>query len=224
MEDNKQNGTPNEESFLTKVKNGFGKFFKGVKNFFVKTGRVNSSNCYGAIDGIGDLLVYEDHALISAVGMDDVTFTKENVIGYSFEGLGQIRKKKATVKYKIVLDDKVVFPEKVREKNDVKNLSAIINIDKERSHLVGHDPIDDCDVYRYEKCFVIVFNLKRTVGEKVEKYQESALRPYAEILEIKEQKDRSFAVKFEGGKILFVVPVRPEDREFFEELKQTLGV
>ena len=75
-----QEQTPNanQEGFVDKAKNALGKFFKGVKSFFVKTGRVNSSNCYGVINHIGDLLVYDDHALISAVGMV-IEWRKSNI-------------------------------------------------------------------------------------------------------------------------------------------------
>ena len=154
--------------FLDKVKNGTVKFFKGIKNFFVKTGRVNGTHCYGCIENIGDFLVYDDHALISALGMDDIVFTKENVLSYSFAGLGRIRKKKATVTYTIMLDDNVVFPDKVRQRNDVKNLNATIFIEKDCAQLLGrglmeygNDIYEKCDVYKYPKCIVIVLNLKR---------------------------------------------------------------
>ncbi len=202
-------------NFIDKVKNGAIKFFKGVKNFIVKTGRVNGSNCYGIIDGIGDFLVYEDHALISAVGMDDVIIKKENVLEASFEGLGKIRRNKATVKYKLVLDDNVVFPEKVREKNDVKNLTAVIYMDKQRNNFLasgqmehgegqrGLTPVVDCDVYKYDDCLVIIFKLERRVGEKVERYQESALYPFKSIAEIEEKSGKKFEVKFDDKKLLF---------------------
>lgn len=209
-----QDQTPNtnQESFLVKIKNALSKFFTGVKNFFIKTGRANSSNCYGIIDNIGDLLVYDDHALISAVGMNDIVFTNKNVLSYSFAGLGKIRRNRATVRYNITLDDNVVFPEKVREKNDVNNLTAIINIEKERSHLLGKgligpdDPknmrFDNCDIYGYDKCLVIVYNLEKKVGEKIEKYQESTLYPFEDIVEIVEKKDmdKTLNIRFNDRK------------------------
>lgn len=214
MEKN-QGQTPDtkQESFIDKAKNALSKFFTGAKNFFIKTGRVNSSNCYGIIDNIGDFLVYDDHALISAVGMDDIVFTSKNVLSFSFEGLGKIRRNKATVKYLINLDNNVVFPEKVREKNDVNNLIAIINIEKEKSHFLGSGLIgsdetkkmyfDNCDIYGYDDCLIIVYKLEKKVGETTEKYQESVLYPFDNIVEVvqKEDMDKTLNVRFNDGKI-----------------------
>ena len=208
-----ENNTEKKVGFFTKVKNALIKFFKGLKNFFVKTARVNSSNCYGIVDGIGDLLVYDDHALISAVGMADVTFTKANVLSTSFEGLGNIRRKKATVKYKIELDDNVVFPEKVREKNDVKNITVTISIDKETSHLLGHGTmkkageIANCDVYGYGSGFVIALNLEKRVGDRVEKYQESLWYAFSAIAKMGEGSPKTFIVQFNDDKILEVTAI-----------------
>jgi hypothetical protein len=212
------NNTEKKESFFEKVKNALIKFFKGVKNFFIKTGRVNGSHCYGIIQGIGDFLVYDDHALISAVGMDDVTFTKENVVSYYFDGLGNIRRNKATVKYKITLDDNVVFPEKVREKNDVKNITAVINVEKDSTHLWGRgtaeygksanklSPIEECDVYGYGDCFVIVLKLERRNGDKIEKYQESMLYPFSDIKALYDgsttPSGKPVVVEFKDGKTM----------------------
>lgn len=186
------------EGFMDKVKKVLVKIGSGIKSFVVKTGRANSTNHYGVIENIGDLLVYEDHALISALGMDDVVFTHENVVSYAFDGLGRIRRNKATVQYKIVLDDKVVFPEKVREKNDVQNLTATINIAKETAHLLGNGTMlgADCDVYGYPKCFVIVLNKERQNGDKIEKYQESLLYPYKDVIAIEDHEDKAFLIKF----------------------------
>ena len=236
MEENvKQTEAENKEGFMTKVKNGLGKFLKGAKNFAVKTGRVNSANCYGIIENIGDFLVYSDHALISAVGMDDVVFTSKNVLHTSFEGIGPIRKKKTTVKYHITLDDNVVFPEKVREKNDVNNLVAIISIDHERSRFLGKAqigygqsvrgmlPVVDCDIYGYEKCFVIAVNLEKQVGEKMEKYQESLQYPYTDISEFVENKNKTFSLKFNDGRsISQFTPANDKAREIINELKETM--
>ena len=221
-----------EQGFVDKVKNGFVKFFKGVKNFVVKTGRKNSTNYYGRIENIGDFIVYNDHALISAVGMDDVTFTNENVISYSFAGLGKILMNKATVQYKIVLDDNVVFPELVAQKNDVKNLTATIKVEKDRSHLIGHgdmeygkgnrglSPLEACDVYGYEDCFVIALNLERRNGDKVEKYQESVLYPFADIAYIGEEKNGSCIVKFNDDKSLRFTPAGDKAAELIKKLKE----
>ena len=220
-----------EEKFMDKVKNGFAKFFKGVKNFIVKTGRVNSTNCYGCIDNIGDLIVYQDHALISAVGMDDVIFKRENVLSYSFAGLGKIRKDKATVKFNIALDDNVVFPEKVREKNDVNNITAIIYVEKLKSDLLGSGgieyaegksgsiPLDDCDVYRYDDCFVIAVKLKKMVGDKVQNYQSSFLYPFKNITFIEERKNKSFTVQFDGNKLMNFTPKDDAAYNFVKELE-----
>ena len=196
--ENKKEQTNKESGFFAKVKNGIVKFLKGVKNFFIKTGRVNSSNCYGIIEGIGDLLVYDDHALISAVGMDDITFTKDNVISYAFDGLGRIRRNKATVKYKIILNDNVVFPEKVREKNDVKNLSALINIEKDKGHFLGSGTfgLNNCFIYGYKDCLIIVLKLERRVGDKTEKYEESRLYPLSDIDLIQEKINKGFSITF----------------------------
>ncbi len=213
MENNNTQNNTNQEGFMDKVKKALGKTFKGIKNFFVKTGRTNSANCYGVIENIGDFLVYDDHALISALGMDDVVFTAKNVVSYTFVGLGRIRRNKATVSYKIVLDDEVVFPEAVRQKNDVKNLTATIKVEKDRSHFLGKGdveygkgdrvaPVEACDVYGYDDCFVIVVKLERRNGDKIEKYEESLLYPFGHISSIAEQRDKSFAVKFNDGKSL----------------------
>ncbi len=221
-----------EQGFMDKVKNGFAKFFKGVKNFIVKTGRKNGTNYYGRIENIGDFIVYADHALISAVGMDDITFTNENVISYSFVGLGPILMKKATVQYKIMLDDNVVFPELVAQKNDVKNLTAFIKLEKERSHFVGHgdmgygkgshglSPIEACDVYGYEDCFVIAFNLEKRNGDKIEKYQESVLYPFADIAYIEENKG-AYVVKFKDDKSLHFTPADEKATELIKQLKES---
>ena len=231
MENNKKNDTANQEGFFDKVKNALIKFFKGTKNFFVKTGRVNSDKCYGIIDNIGDFIVYDDHALISAVGMDDVVFTKENVLSYSFEGLGKIRRNKATVKYQITLDDNVVFPEKVREKNDVKNLTAVIFVAKDRAHFLGNGgieyaegksgyiPLDDCEVYGYETCFVIAVKLKKQVGDKVENYQESLLYPYSSVTYIEEKENGKFTVQFEGNKLMSFTPKNDDAYKSMKELE-----
>jgi hypothetical protein len=221
----------NKDGFMTKVKNGLMKFIKGIKNFVVKTGRVNGTHCYGIIDNIGDLIVYDDHALISAVGMDDIVFTKENVLSYSFEGLGKIRRNKATLKYKIVLDDNVVFPEKVREKNDVKNLIALVNAEKDRSHYLGKgsieygkasrglSPVVECDVYGFGDCLVVVVLLEKRVGEKVEKYQESLLYPLSKLSSIVEGKNKSFAIKFDDDKLLQVTPAGDSAYETLKNIK-----
>ena len=221
-----------EATFMDKVKNGVGKFFKGVKNFVVKTGRKNSSNYYGRIENIGDFIVYEDHALISAVGMDDVTFTNANVISYSFVGLGKIMMNKATVQYKIVLDDNVVFPELVRQKNDVKNLTATIKVEKECSHLIGRGDIEygkanrglyafeNCDIYGYDDCFVIAVNLERRNGDKVEKYQESVLYPFSDIDCIGEEKNGLTIVRFNDGKSLRFAPIGEKAIQLIKELKE----
>lgn len=227
-----QTNTEKKEGFFDKVKNGLVKFFKGVKNFFVKTARVNGTHCYGVIEGIGDFLVYDDHALISAVGMDDVTFTGANVASWSFEGLGRIRRSKATVKYKIVLDDNVVFPQKVREKNDVKNLTATIFIENERSHLLGRGKmerdqgnrgmpsLEDCDVYGYSNCLVIVLKLKKQVGEKVEHYQESVLYPFSDVSYVGEQKDKSLVVKFNDAMSLIFTPLTEGASQTVKKIKE----
>lgn len=200
--------------FFERVKSGLVKFLSGVKNFFVKTGRVNGTHCYGCVEGIGDFLVYDDHALISAVGMDDVTFKNENVISYCFDGLGRIRRNKATVKYTITLDDTVIFSEKVREKNDVKNLTVTIFVEKDRAHFWGQGqveygqgtrglhPLEECDIYGYQDCFVVAVKLERRNGDKVEKYQESVLYPFANIESIGEGAAKVFTVRFKDGKNL----------------------
>lgn len=196
-----------EEGFMDKAKNGFMKFGKGVESFVVKTAIRNGQNHYGMVNGIGDFAVYDDHALIFALGMDDIVFTKENVITYSFRGLGRIRENKATVEYAIVLDDNVVFPELVRQKHDVNNVIATIMIDKDRSHLLGRGDIEygggieACDVYEYPDCFVIVLRLERRRGDAVEKYQESLLYPFSEVAYINEGGSR-IDVRFKDGKSL----------------------
>ena len=218
-----ENKVQTNEGFFDKTKKGISKFFKGIKNFFVKTGRVNGTHCYGIIEGIGDFIVYDDHALISAVGMEDVVFKNENVITCCFEGLGKIRRKggtsKATVKYSIKLDDKVVFPQKVQEKNDVRNLVATIFAEKDREHFWGSGtmeygqanrglyPIEDCDVYGYDNCIVIVLKLQRVNGDKTEKYEESLLYPFANIKSIaddtaKPTNGKPVVVEFDDGKSL----------------------
>ena len=207
------NETEKKENFLVK-------FLKGVKNFFVKTGRVNGSNCYGIIEGIGDFLVYEDHALISAVGMDDVVFKRENVISSSFEGLGRIRRNKATVQYTIVLDDTVVFPEKVREKNDVKNLKATVDINKLAANKVGKGSFEaaaDCDIYAFGPNLVIVMNLEKPNGDKVMKYQESVLYPNTDVEAWEEADGNKFRVKFNDGKRLSFVA---KNETVFNEMKE----
>lgn len=212
------NNTEKSGEFLDKVKVGAAKFFKGVKNFFVKTGRVNSSNYYGCIDGIGDLIVYDDRALISAVGMDDVVFKRENVVSYSFDGLGKPRRNKVTVKYKITLDDNVVFPEKVQEKNDVRNLTATVLIEKDRLYLWGNGKLEygkrsqglplvnACDVYGYSDCVILVLKLERQNGDKVEKYEESLLYPFSKVESTVEEtvsaSSLSLTVKFADGNTL----------------------
>jgi hypothetical protein len=220
-----------EEKFFDKVKAGFGKFVSGVKSFVVKTGRVNSTNNYGCIDGIGDLIVYEDHALISAVGMDDVVIKKENVVSYSFNGLGNIRKKRATVSYKLVLDDNVVFPEKVRERHDVKNLTATIFADKERNKLLGTGgieytkgklgqvPLTNCDIYAYETCFIFAVKLERMNGDKVEKYEESILYPYTDIAAIAEKENGKVVINFKEERLMSFVPKDEKARTLVETLK-----
>ena len=221
-----------EEGFMDKVKNGFMKFIKGVKNFFKKTAIRNGKNYYGMINGIGELAVYDDHALIFAVGMDDIVFTKENVIGYGFRGLGPIRGKKATIEYAIVLDDNVMFPELVRQKNDVNNVIATIMIDKERSHLLGHgdveygsgnrlSPLEKCDVYEYPDCFVIVLNLERRNGDKVEKYQESLLYPFSEVAYINKGGSRT-DVRFKDGKSLYFDAVSAKMDEIVKKIKEKM--
>ena len=238
-----ENNTPNienveteekKEGFFTKLKNGLAKFFKGVKNFIIKTKRVNSKNCYGIIDRIGDLLVYDDHALISAVGMDDVVFKKENVLASGFIGLGRIRRNKATVKYSITLDDNVVFPPKVREKNDVNNLEAIIFIEKEKDRLFalgtmehgtphnGLYPIEDCEVYDYGDCFVIVVKLQRQNGDKVEKYEESLLYPVGDITEILDSHSGGYIITFDDGKTLTLNHVKDFGKAKIEKIKNDL--
>ena len=229
----KKNDEVKEEGFFDKVKKGFMKSVNGVKSFFVKTGRKNGSHYYGCIDGIGDFIVYDDHALISALGMDDVTFTKENVISYSFEGLGKIMMSKATVQYKIVLDDNVVFPELVRQKNDVKNLKAIIKLEKERSHLLGRGkieygpitrgliPIESCDVYGYQDCFVIAVNLERMSGDKVQKYQEAVLYPFSDIKEMIE-KSGGYVVNFNDGKSLHLTAIGERSSATLKEIKESI--
>ena len=204
-----------KESFFVKLKNGIAKFCKGVKNFFIKTGRVNSSNCIGMIEGIGDFLVYDDHALISAVGMDDITFTKENVVSTSFLGLGPIRRG-VTVKYKIVLDDNVVFPEKVREKNDVNNLTAVINIKNDKSSIFlgsgqascdkskdGLAAIADCDAYGYTNDIALAKKVKTLVnGEERTSYY-SAIYSFDEIKTVlapsSASADSKFTLSFNDG-------------------------
>lgn len=223
----------NEEKFIDKAKKGFIKFFNGVKSFIVKTGRKNSTNYYGRIENIGDFIVYDDHALISAVGMDDVVFTNKNVLSYSFEGLGPIIMKKATVKYKIVLDDNVVFPELVRQKNDVKNLNASILAEKEKAHFLGNGqieygqgksglmPLETCDVYGYNDCFVIVLKLKKMVGDKVENYQESVLYPFADISAFEEKKGKLLDFNFKGERIMQFTPKNEEAYEFAKKIVET---
>lgn len=213
---NKENIEGNETSFLEKVKNALIKFFKGLKNFIVKTGRVNGTHCYGVIDNIGDFLVYDDHALISAVGMDDVTFTSKNVISYSFEGLGKLRRNKVHVKYKITLDDDVVFPEKVRQKNDVKNLDALIDINMDSKHLLSR--FENYASYKYDDCIIIVFNLKRQVGNREEAYQEAISYSLPDILLISEGKGGSFIIKFKDKKEYVFSPVNEKAREVIKEL------
>lgn len=226
-----ENNTEKKEGFFDKVKNALIKFFKGVKNFFVKTGRVNGTHCYGVIEGIGDFLVYDDHALISAVGMDDVVFKKENVLSYGFDGLGRIRRNKATVKYSITLDDNVVFPEKVREKNDVKNLTATIFVEKDRAHFFGRgqveygqgnrglSPFEECDVYLYSDCFVVAVKLERRNGDKVEKFQESVLYPFSNMTSFGEGAAKSFTARFKDGKSLSFTVVGDANYEIAKNIK-----
>ena len=166
--------------------------------------------------------------------MDDVVFTGKNVLGYSFEGLGEIRRKKATVKYKITLDDTVVFPEKVRERNDVKNLIAEIFVKKDSSYFLGNGgieygkgksglmPLDDCEVYGYKDCFVIAVKLKKQVGEKVENYQESLLLPYSSISFIKEKENGTFTVQFNENRLMSFKPGNDKAYEFMKNLEASL--
>lgn len=210
METNKEK----KDSFFKKIGRGFANFFKGIGNFFVKTGRTNSSKNFGCIEGIGDFLVYDNHALISAVGMGDVTFTKENVISWRFEGLSRIRRKEATVKYTIKLDGNVIFPQKVREKNDVNNLTATIFVNKETERFISNGeitygelfhgvyPLEKCDIYIYDDCFVIAVKLEKRNGNNVERYQESLLYPFSNIDSIIEEKERKFVVQFDDEKYI----------------------
>ena len=223
-----------EEKFFDKVKAGVGKFFGGIKSFIVKTGRVNGTNNYGCIDRIGDFIVYEDHALISAVGMDDVVIKKENVLSYSFNGLGNIRKNRATVSYTITLDDNVVFPEKVREKNDVKNLTATIFVDKDRAYFLtdggieypkgklGEVALTDCDIYTYEKCFVFAVKLEKMNGDKVQKYQESFLYPYSDVVYIKEKDDGRVVINLKDERLLVFRPKDEKAQKFLDKLKEII--
>lgn len=210
--------TENKAGFFDKVKAFFSKFFAGAKSFAVKTGRVNSANCYGVIDKIGDFLVYEDHALISAVGMDDVVFTRQNVLDYSFEGLGSIRRHKVYVKYHIVLDDNVVFPEKVAEKNDTKNLVALIAIAKEKDRFLGRgkQKAIDCDVYGYKGCLIMVWKVPTQVGEKVEIREEATLYPYDDVVTIEEKSDKTLVLELKDGK---KVALTPKDNDAYELVK-----
>ena len=50
-----------------------------------------------------------------------------------------IKTNTATFKYVVELDDNVVFPEKVRQKNDVKNLTVHVIANKCKDHYLGKD-------------------------------------------------------------------------------------
>ena len=228
-EKNTNNSTEKEVGFFGKVKNGFVKFIKGLKNFFVKTARKNSSRCYGEIIGIGDFIVYDDHALISAVGMDDVVFTRKNVVSYCFDGLGPIDMDdhRATVKYKIKLDDNVVFPALVRQKNDVENLKAEIYVEKDKAHFLGSgksvgsgkDGLRGCDFYGYSDCIVVVYRLIRIENNKEVRYQDSALIPFKNISQVKESKEL-VTVIIDGGETLSFKPFDDGAKKWAEQVKE----
>ena len=193
-----ENNTEKKEGIFDKIKNTVTKVLKGTKEVAVKTARINSKDCYGFVLHIGYLLAYDDHALISSpnIGRDDVTFKKENVLSYGFAGLGDILHYKATVNYSLTLDNNVQFPKEVSEKYDVKNVTVAVYLEKLREHLIGNGsmeygtkacsngvrPIENCDVYKFDNCLVLAFNLQeRTGGDHVRTYQDSALYSFANI-------------------------------------------
>lgn len=212
------------EGFFTKLKNGFMKFFKGIKNFFIKTGRVNSSNCYGFVDGYGDFIVYTDHALFSAVGREDIVFTAKDVRSWSFEGIGKIRRKRATVKYSIEIDSKVLSPNSDCSSDSTQKVNALIFISKEISHLYGHGFVSatenfysKCDVYGYDSCLIIVLKLEKQVGDKIEKYEESLQYPLSDIKSIIEVENKDISIKLKDKK---TVVFKPQNSKIIEELKK----
>ena len=206
-----------KKDFFDNVKNMLNKILKGTKQMAVNTARINSDNCYGFMLHIGYLLAYDDHALISFVGRDDVILKKENVLSYNFAGLGDILHDKATVNYNLTLDDNVEFSKEVREKYDVKNVTVAVYLKKLRDHLIGSGsmeygtkacnnglrPIENCDVYIFDNCLVLSFDLvKSTGGDNTRKYQDSALYSFSNIESIDECERNSFIVKFKNGKNL----------------------
>ena len=212
-----ENNTEKKEGIFDKIKNAVNKFLKGTKEVAVKTARINSENCYGFVLFIGYLLAYDDHALISFIGRDDVIFKKENVLSYGFAGLGDVLHDKATVNYSLTLDDNVQFSKEVSEKYDVKNVTVAVYLKKLREHLIGSGsmeygtkacsnglrPIEECDVYKFDNCLVLAFNLQEhTGGDHVRKYQDSALYSFSNIESIDESERNTFIVKFNNGKSL----------------------
>ena len=199
-----------KEGFLAKVKKSIKKFLNGTKEVAVKTARINSMNCYGFILFIGYLLVYEDHALVSFIGKEDVTFKKENVLSYGFAGLGDILHSKATVNYNLSFDDNVVFDEELRQKYDTKNVTIAVYADKFTDKLLGNgsmlhgnkNTLEKCNVYQFPDCIVIVFNIEKQNGNSVTRYQESAMYPLADIQSLTETGNKSFSVTFKDGKTL----------------------
>ena len=128
-----------KDGFLDKVKAFLAKLGNGTKDVAVKTARRNSPKFIGNVDNIGNLNVESDHALIYAINMDDIVFKKENVVRAGYAG-GLSRSMKVgkstipTVKYDMVLDDKVVYPETLKADTSVLHVELLITKDAEHYH------------------------------------------------------------------------------------------
>lgn len=211
------------DGVMAKLKKIFGKILGGVKSFFIKAARTNSKNCYGSIAGIGNLLVYEDHALISALGMEDITFTRDNVKSYAFAGLGNFIGHSPTAKYIINVDDRIPFPDAVRERQNVSSLTAFVYLYMEKDHYVGNAELgfDDCDIYDYTNSFIYVLNLKKFVNGKEEHYKESYYYSYDLIEDVIVQ-DTTYVIKIKDKTptYLHFTPKSTSTKVFFETLKR----
>lgn len=128
-----------KDGFLDKVKEFFAKLGKGTKDVAVKTARRNSPKFIGNVFGVGNLNVESDHALIYAINMDDIVFKADNVVRAGYVGCfgPSIKVGKSTiptVKYDMVLDDKVVYPETLKADTSVLRVELLITKDKEHYH------------------------------------------------------------------------------------------
>lgn len=159
-EQEKKNG------FMDKIKAFFAKLGAGAKDAAVKTARRNSPKYIGNVIDIGNINVEQDHALIYAINMEDITFQSKNVVAAEFTGeFGRpVKAGKGTiptVRYDMRLDDNVVFPSTLKADTSVLHIDVLIT--KDHAHYFGEGKYIDAKknvfegsvyVYQYMTVFV----------------------------------------------------------------------